>query len=122
MENINMILKHTAESEKETVKSVIKETFKELSLLTDSLIETAKAKTESREEFIAFMQGAAFLFYNVCERPKTFNKIEGHIDTVEEAIDHCKDLLPFMSLEAKGDHLKLIEWLEELIKLRKENK
>ena len=50
---------------------VVAETFKALSLLTDELITKAKEVTSTKEEYDAFMRGAAFVFYRVCERMST---------------------------------------------------
>ena len=122
MENSGIVLTQIKSDREDTIKSTIKETFQELAILADSLVESAKSQTSTREEYIAFLKGAAFIFHSVCEHDVRKVKKAGvktGIVTVEDAIEHCYDLLPFMHEEDKVEHLKLAEWLKELVVLRK---
>ncbi len=117
MENIGFILQEPKTDRDQTIDRTIKETFKSLSLLADSLIEEAKRKTKTREEYIAFMEGAAFIFYRVCQRDDVNSASKGSpINTIEDAINHCYDLLPFMEESEMMEHLKLVSWFNELLK------
>jgi len=123
MESLELVVRSTQNHDEEIIKKAILLTFKELSLLADSLVETAKKQTSTREEYICFIKGAAFLFYNVCARDDSRNeKIGEGIKTVQDAINHCYDLMPFMRPEEKEDHEKLVNWLNELLQLRGEDK
>lgn len=119
MESIEIRLTNLSEQVREEVAIAIKETFKELSLLADDLIEHAKKETSSKEEYDAFMRGAAFLFYKVCKSEDKQFKQTYERNTLDGAIQHCKDLLPFMSVAEQKDHIQLIEWLQELQEYRK---
>jgi hypothetical protein len=113
------IVQQTKSDRDETIKATIEQTFKELALLADSLVESAKAQTKTREEYIAFLKGAAFLFHSVCERDKKGLKKTGKgIETIQDAISHCNDLIPFMHEEDKAEHLQLMNWLNELLERR----
>lgn len=105
----------------QTIDKTIKETFKSLSVLADSLIEEAKKRTKTREEYIAFMEGAAYIFYKVCQRDDVKSASRsGGITTIEDAINHCYDLIPFMEENEVYEHIKLISWLNELLIYRGE--
>lgn len=116
MENIGFILQEPKTDRDQTIDRTIKETFKSLSVLADSLIEEAKKKTKTREEYIAFMEGAAYIFYKVCKRDDVKSASRsGGITTIEDAINHCYDLIPFMEENEVYEHMKLISWLNELL-------
>ena len=104
---------------KEIALLAVEETFKKLNLLTCELIAKAKEETSTKEEYDAFMRGAAFVFYCVCERSRPQWKEEEGNMTLEDAIQHCEDLLPFLAEREKTEHLRLIGWLKELKKYRK---
>lgn len=110
-------------SDKEAIiRETIKQTFTYLSLLTDDLISVAESETKTKEEYNAFMKGAAFMFYQVCQRTDKNYKIasERLINTPEDAINHCKDLMPFLTENEKAEHIKLINWLTDYINLKNE--
>lgn len=121
MDEIGFILQEPKTDRDQTIDRTIKETFKSLSVLADSLIEEAKKKTKTREEYIAFMEGAAYIFYKVCQRDdvKNASRSDG-ITTIEDAINHCYDLIPFMEENEVYEHMKLIGWFNELLIFRGE--
>lgn len=121
-ENIGFILQEPKTDRDQTIDKTIKETFKSLSVLADSLIEEAKKKTKTREEYIAFMEGAAYIFYKVCHRDDVKSASRsGGITTIQDAINHCYDLIPFMEENEVHEHLKLISWLNQLLVYKGEN-
>lgn len=99
-----------------TAQEAVRVAFKSLSLLADNLISEAEKRTNTREEYIAFMKGAAYIFYRVCQRDdiQHASKI-GELSTPEDAIKHCWQLFPFMTENEKVEHLRLIKWLNKLI-------
>lgn len=103
------------------LKTVVKETVKEIaegvSILTDDLIISAENNTKTREEFIAYMKGAAFIFYRLAKRYNPHSGTPIRISTIEEAIQHCIKLLPFMERDEKIEHIYLIQWLNKLLKI-----
>lgn len=103
---------------KEITSEVVDETFKKLNLLTGELINKAKEETSTKQEYDAFMRGAAFVFYCVCERSRPQWKEDENNITLEDAIQHCEDLLPFLAEREKIEHLRLMGWLKELQKYR----
>ena len=121
MDKIGFILQEPRTDRDQTIDRTIKEVFKSLSLLADSLIEEAKKKTKTREEYIAFMEGAAYIFYKVCQRDDVKSASRsGGITTIEDAINHCYDLIPFMEENEVYEHMKLISWFNELLIFRGE--
>lgn len=107
------------------VRSVIKETIREInqnmSLLTEDLIKKVESETKTREEYIAFMKGAAFIFYRIAQRePKVKYDNSSPISSPREAIEHMHKLLPFMAGDEKIEHLKMISWFNELLEFRGE--
>lgn len=123
MENTAFVLQQTRETLESTIKATIIASFKSLSLLSDSLIEQAKHDTKTREEYISYLKGAAFLFYRVCNREdRNLEKNTSGISTPQDAINHCYDLLPFMTESEKEEHIKLMKWLNELIQRRGDKK
>ena len=120
-EKISFILEEPKSDRDQTIDRTIKETFKALSLLADDMIEEAKKKTKTREEYIAFLEGAAFIFYKACKRDDRQIASKGSpINTIEDAIWHCYDLIPFMEEGEVMEHLKLASWLNELRVLKGE--
>ena len=103
---------------KEITSEVVDETFKKLNLLTGELINKAKEETSTKQEYDAFMRGAAFVFYCVFERSRPQWKYDEKNITLEDAIQHCEDLLPFLAEREKIEHLRLMGWLKELQKYR----
>ena len=103
------------------LKTVVKETVKEIaegvSILTDDLIISAENNTKTREEYIAYMKGAAFVFYRLAKRYSPYSGTPIRISTIEEAIQHCIKLLPFMERDEKIEHMYLIQWLNKLLKI-----
>lgn len=99
-----------------TAQEAVRVAFKSLSLLADSLISEAEKQTKTREEYIAFMKGAAFLFYRVCQRDDVQHaRKQGGLLTPEDAVKHCWALFPFMSEIEKEEHFRLVKWLNKLI-------
>lgn len=97
-------------------KKVIDITFKDLSCLADDLLKAAEDSTETRSEYVAFLKGAAFLFYKICKRDdKEHTGQSKPIETPQDAINHCINLFPFMTKNEQKEHLKLIRWLNELL-------
>lgn len=106
-------------SVKQIIQDTIKQNNQSLSLLTDDLIENAEKSTNTREEYIAFMKGAAFIFYNIAQREnKQHYGTPSNISTPEEAIKHCIKLMPFMAGDEKIEHLYVIQWLNELLQFK----
>jgi len=121
MENTGFVLQEPRTDRDQTIDRTIKETFKSLSLLADSLIEEAKKRTKTRGEYIAFMEGAAYIFYKVCQRDDVKSASRsGGITTIQDAINHCYDLIPFMEENELYEHIKLISWFNELLIFRGE--
>ena len=108
------------------INSIIRDTIKEvntdISLLCDTLIKEAENNSNTLEEYKAFMKGAAFVFRCVAKRnnPNRYGTPET-ISTIESAIKHCIKLLPFMEEIEKIEHIKLINWLNELLVQKGEN-
>ena len=107
------------ENLKQITSQVVEETFKKLNLLTGELVENAKSATTTKQEYDAFMRGAAFVFYSVCENNRPQWKESENDLTLDDAIQHCEDLLPFLTEREKTEHLRLIGWLKELKEYRK---
>lgn len=109
-----------------TVNEVCKKTIQEvqtsLSMLTDDLIAAAEHDTETRKEFIAYMKGAAFIFYHIAQRKGTQYGTPSIINTTEQALVHLIKLLPFMEKDEKVEHLILMGWLNELREYKGEAK
>lgn len=100
-----------------TAQEAVRIAFKSLSLLADDLISEAEKKTKTKEEYIAFMKGASFIFYRVCQRDDVQHAHKtGGLSTPEDAVKHCLALFPFMTDVEKEEHIRLIKWLNELIK------
>ena len=100
----------------ETAQEAVRVAFKSLSLLADDLISEAEKKTKTKEEYIAYMKGAAFIFYRVCQRDDVQHAHKtGGLSTPEDAIKHCLALFPFMTDVEKEEHLRLIKWLNKLV-------
>lgn len=108
---------HEVETDRmKTAQEAVRGAFKSLSLLADSLIAEAEKQTKTREEYIAFMKGAAFLFYRVCQRDDTQHASKkGSMLTPEDAVRHCWALFPFMTDIEKEEHYRLVCWLNKLI-------
>ena len=99
-----------------TAQEAVRVAFKSLSLLADSLIAEAEKQTKTKEEYIAFMKGAAFLFYRVCQRDDMQHATKkGGLLTPEDAIKHCWSLFPFMTEIEREEHYRLVKWLNKLI-------
>ena len=121
MEGTEFILQEPRDDRAETARRAVDAAFKSLSLLADSLVYEAEKQTKTREEYIAFMKGAAFLFYRVCKRDDgQYAKKPNGINTIQDAIKHCWALYPFMSDVEREEHLKLVGWLNELLVFRGE--
>ena len=121
MEEYGFVVQEPKSDRDQTIDRTIKETFKALSLLADDMIEEAKKKTKTREEYIAFLEGAAFLFYKACKRDDRKIASKGSpINTIADAIWHCYDLIPFMEEGEVMEHLKLTSWLNELLVIKGE--
>lgn len=101
------------------IRSTIKEVNESLSLLCDDLIQEAEKNTTTKGEYNAFMKGASFIFYNIAKRnnPQKYGT-PPTVHTIEDAINHIIKLLPFMEESEKVEHLTLIGWLNELLKLK----
>lgn len=116
MNDTEFILQEPRDDRAETARKAVDAAFTSLSLLADSLVYEAEAQTKTREEYIAFMKGAAFLFYRVCKRDDgQYAKKPNGINTVQDAINHCWALYPFMSDVEREEHLKLVGWLNQLL-------
>lgn len=102
------------ETQEALIHKTIKATFEELSLLANTLIKTAKENTKTREEYISFMQGAAFIFNAVCKHGETYGT-STTISSPADAINHINDLLPFMTQQEAEEHVKLVKWLNEAL-------
>lgn len=107
------------------IQDIIKDTIKEVntstSLMCDTLIKEAEQNTKTLEEYNAFMKGAAFVFRVVAKRndPNKYGT-PSTINTIQSAIKHCLKLFPFMDEVEKAEHIKLINWLNELLENRGE--
>lgn len=102
----------------DVVRDTIKEVNTELSLTAEKLIERAERDTTNIGEYIAFMKGAAFIFYNIAKRGNEHSGTPSSITSIPDAITHCIKLLPFMEKDEKAEHLLLISWLNELLTLK----
>lgn len=104
------------------IKDTIKEVNEGMSLMCDNLIVEAENATNTLEEYNAFMKGAAFVFKCIAKRnDPTRYGTPGTISTIHSAIQHCIKLLPFMEEMEKTEHIKLINWLNELLVLKGKN-
>ena len=66
--------------------------------------------------------GAAFVFKCIAKRnDPTRYGTPSTISTIQSAIQHCIKLLPFMEETEKIEHIKLINWLNELLVQKGEN-
>lgn len=121
MEN-SFILAETKSDRTLTAQEAVRVAFKSLSLIADSLIAEAEKQTKTREEYIAFMKGAAFLFYRVCQRDdEQHARKKGWLLTPEDAIRHCWALYPFMTDIEKEEHYRLVTWLNKLLEYEGKN-
>lgn len=102
----------------DVVKNVISQYNTQMSLLTDDLISEAERNSKTLNEYIAFMKGAAFFFRRMARRAENQYGTPTSITTIEEAIQHCIKLLPFMDEDEKTEHLMLISWLNELLEYK----
>lgn len=106
-------------SVKQIIRDTIKQNNQSLSILTDDLIATAEKSTRTRKEYIAFMKGAAFIFYRIAQREnRQHYGTPSSISTPQEAIEHCIKLMPFMAGDEKVEHLYVIQWLNELLQFK----
>ena len=106
----------------EIIKNTINEVNEGMSLMCDNLIMEAEKATNNLEEYNAFMKGAAFVFRCVAKRnDPTRYGTPSTISTIQSAIQHCIKLLPFMEETEKIEHIKLINWLNELLVQKGEN-
>ena len=103
------------------IKDTIKEVNESMSLICDDLITEAEKTTKTLEEYNAFMKGAAFIFRCVAKRnePNKYGT-PSTISTIQSAIKHCIKLMPFMEDSEKAEHIKLINWLNDLLEHRNE--
>lgn len=116
MENVGFVLEEIPDDRIKTAQEAVRVAFKSLSLLADSLVSEAEKQTKTREEYIAFMKGAAFLFYRVCQRDDVRHAHkQGGLLTPEDAIRHCWSLFPFMTDIEREEHYRLINWLNKLL-------
>lgn len=104
----------------EVCKKTIQEVNTSLSMLTDDLISAAEHDTETKKEFIAYMKGAAFIFYHIAQRKGAQYGTPSIISTTQQAIEHLIKLLPFMAGDEKVEHLLLMNWLNELRRYKNE--
>lgn len=102
----------------DVVKSTVDQYNKQMSLLTDDLISEAEKNSNTMNEYIAFMKGAAFFFRRMAKRSGNQYGTPTSINTIEGAIKHCIKLLPFMEESEKIEHLMLIDWLNELLEFK----
>ena len=102
----------------DVVKSTVDQYNKQMSLLTDDLISEAEKNSNTVNEYIAFMKGAAFFFRRMAKRSGNQYGTPTSINTIEGAIKHCIKLLPFMEESEKIEHLMLINWLNELLEFK----
>ena len=103
------------------IQDTIKEVNTSMSLLCDTLVEEAERNTTTLEEYKAFMKGAAFVFRCIAKRnDPTRYGTPSTISTIQSAIQHCIKLMPFMEDSEKAEHIKLINWLNDLLEYRNE--
>lgn len=102
-----------------TIKETVKETFKSLSLLAGDLLAEAEHETKTRAECIAYLKGAAFIFYKVCQREQDSHHYENTpINSPADAIEYIAKVFPFMTKEEQKEHYKLAKWLNNLLFLQ----
>ena len=105
------------------IQDTIKEVNTSMSLLCDTLVEEAERNTTTLEEYKAFMKGAAFVFRCIAKRnDPTRYGTPSTISTIQSAIQHCIKLMPFMEDSEKAEHIKLINWLNDLLEYRNEER
>lgn len=106
---------------KQLIQDAIKEYSTGMSLVCDDLIEKAKEETNTMDEYISYLKGAAFIFYCVARRnnPQQYGTPEV-VTTPQQSIEHVIRLIPFMEESEKIEHLRLVGWLNELLVRRGE--
>ena len=100
----------------DVVKSTVDQYNKQMSLLTDDLISEAQKNSNTVNEYIAFMKGAAFFFRRMAKRSGNQYGTPTSINTIEGAIKHCIKLLPFM--EESENQLRNMKLNSLIIKIQ----
>lgn len=120
MDGTEFVVPQLKSDRDETIQRTVEATLKRVSCAAGDLVSAAEAGTRTKAEYSAFMRGAAFMFYKVCERGggRRYAPEAGFTSSPEEAVRHVYSMLPFMTDDERKEHLALAGWLNELIERR----
>lgn len=101
------------------LKIIMSDDLSDFDLVSDQVIQAAEEKYPNNPNMKkAWLEGAAYVYYALMTKKKETAYHCGVI-TLDDAIQHCKDVLPLCETdEVRAEHIQLGRWLEELKELR----
>ena len=101
------------------LKIIISDDLSDFDLISDQVIQAAEEKYPNNPNMKkAWLEGAAYVYYALMTKKKETSYHCGVL-TLDDAIRHCKDVLPLCETdEVRAEHIQLGKWLEELKDLR----
>lgn len=101
------------------LKIIISDDLADFDLVSDQLIRVAEENYPNNPNMKkAWLKGAAYVYYALMTKKEETSYHCGVL-TIDDAIQHCKDVLPLCETdEVRAEHIQLGKWLEELKDLR----
>ena len=101
------------------LKIIISDDLSDFDLVSDQVIQVAEENYPNNPNMKkAWLEGAAYVYYALMTKKKETSYHCGVL-TLDDAIQHCKDVLPLCETdEVRAEHVQLGKWLEELKDLR----
>ena len=101
------------------LKIIISDDLSDFDLISDQVIQAAEEKYPNNPDMKkAWLEGAAYVYYALMTKKRDTAYPCGVL-TLDDAIQHCKDVLPLCETdEVRAEHIQLGKWLEELKDLR----
>jgi len=101
------------------LKIITSNDLADFDLISDQVIQVAEKNYPNNPNMKkAWLEGAAYVYYALMTKKKETSYHCG-ILTLDDAIQHCKDVLPLCETdEVRAEHIQLGKWLEELKDLR----
>ena len=101
------------------LKIIISDDLSDFDLVSDQVIQVAEERYPNNPDMKkAWLEGAAHVYYALMTKKKETSYHCGVL-TLDDAIQHCKDVLPLCETdEVRAEHVQLGKWLEELKDLR----
>lgn len=101
------------------LKIIMSDDFSDFDLVSDQVIKVAEEKYPNKPGMKkAWLEGAAYIYYALMTKKRDTAYPCGVL-TLDDAIQHCKDVLPLCETdEVRAEHIQLGRWLEELKELR----